>query len=268
MNGRMDFNAGRGMPNQAPPYRGRPPQQPGPRGGLPSFPQQTRQMFPSRQQQPQGQPKKSFMSRRQSQRPMQHPPNGYMQRQGNPQPEKKGLLSKILKKPNKQQAPAPSMFSLPSNSSRGAGAAAAAQGTAAASSGGFLQSIMDPGNLTNMLNNTQRVLQAADSFAPLVQQYGPLVKNIPSMWKLFRGLKNTDPEETTQDTEKEATTTPPAEKVKQESQAAPAEAHPKAAKPPKAVHIQPNIQKKKEAANHFKGQIPGESRPKLFYPQQ
>ena len=43
-----------------------------------------------------------------------------------------------------------------------------------------------------MLNNTQRVLQAAEQFTPMIQQYGPIVKNIPSIWKLMRAFNSSE----------------------------------------------------------------------------
>jgi hypothetical protein len=48
----------------------------------------------------------------------------------------------------------------------------------------------NPSGIMGFLNNTQQVLKTAQSFGPIIQQYGPLVKNIPAMWKLYRGLKN------------------------------------------------------------------------------
>ena len=45
-----------------------------------------------------------------------------------------------------------------------------------------------------MLNNTQRVLQAAEQFTPMIQQYGPIVKNLPSIWKIMRAFKSSDDE--------------------------------------------------------------------------
>ena len=50
-----------------------------------------------------------------------------------------------------------------------------------------------------MLNNTQRVLQAAEQFTPMIQQYGPIVKNLPSIWKLMRAFSSSD---TSSDTKK------------------------------------------------------------------
>ncbi|WP_240620243.1 YqfQ family protein [Peribacillus acanthi] len=105
-----------------------------------------------------------------------------------------GLLSRILGK-NKQKAAAnmpQNLFSIPT------AAAGEATRSAAASTagGGILQSLTNPGSLTTMLTNTQKVLQAVETIGPVVSQYGPLVKNIPAMWKIYQGLKdsnNNDP---------------------------------------------------------------------------
>ena len=88
-----------------------------------------------------------------------------------------GLLAKLLGKGNNQVAqPGGLLFG---NAGRSA---------APATSGGLLKSLTDPTAITGFLNNTQRVLNTAQQVGPLVQQYGPLVKNLPAMWKLYRGL--------------------------------------------------------------------------------
>jgi hypothetical protein len=58
------------------------------------------------------------------------------------------------------------------------------------SGGGILQSLSNPAGITGFLNNTQNVLKTAQSFGPMIQQYGPIVKNLPAMWRLYRGFKN------------------------------------------------------------------------------
>ncbi|KAB7708748.1 hypothetical protein F9802_00940 [Bacillus aerolatus] len=58
------------------------------------------------------------------------------------------------------------------------------RGTAAAA-----QKLTNPMNLQQMLANTQQILNTVQQMGPIVEQYGPLVKNLPSMWKLYRGLK-------------------------------------------------------------------------------
>lgn len=94
-----------------------------------------------------------------------------------------GLLAKILNRGGSSQAAA-SQF----NPLQGA---AGFQRSAPAAGGSFLKNIMNPGSLNGFLNNTQQVLRSAQQMGPMiqqVQQYGPLVKNLPAMWKLYRGL--------------------------------------------------------------------------------
>lgn len=55
---------------------------------------------------------------------------------------------------------------------------------------GLLKSLTDPSTINHILTNTQKVLNTAGQVGPLVQQYGPIVKNLPMMWKLYRGLKD------------------------------------------------------------------------------
>lgn len=96
-----------------------------------------------------------------------------------------GLLSKILG--GKKQG----------NQARGLGGVQTA-GRAAPSGGGvgsILQTLSNPNSLTGFLNNTQQVLNSVQSITPMIQQYGPLVKNIPMMWKLYKGFKDLPTEE-------------------------------------------------------------------------
>lgn len=60
----------------------------------------------------------------------------------------------------------------------------------AGSSGSFLQTLTNPTAITGFLNNTQQVLNAFQQITPLVSQYGPIVKNLPAMWRLYRGFKD------------------------------------------------------------------------------
>ena len=73
----------------------------------------------------------------------------------------------------------------------GSGIAQGAAGTAAKAAGGG-------STLTNFMSSTQKVLAAGERVVPMVrqvQQYGPLIKNLPSMWKIYRGLNSTTAEE-------------------------------------------------------------------------
>lgn len=96
--------------------------------------------------------------------------------------KKEGLLSRILGK-SKQNAAPPNLF---------APASASNQGSARSSGGGILENLTKPDSINNMLNNTQKVLQAAEQFTPMVQQYGPVIKNLPSMWKVFRSISSSE----------------------------------------------------------------------------
>lgn len=103
-----------------------------------------------------------------------------------PQPQRTsgglpGVLQKILRR-----------------GSRGAQTGARAALPATTSSSGGV-------SLLDMLNHTQSALRAAESFMPMVQEYGPMVKNLPSMFKMMKALKDInfddDDEETASETE-------------------------------------------------------------------
>ncbi|WP_052343511.1 VrrA/YqfQ family protein [Bacillus massiliigorillae] len=292
MNTMFQNNRGNGFPRNSPPFQNNtpnhmPPTQnrmlpnAGPRPNMPMnmapFPPPSNQ---GRFQNQMGPPQRGPMRQQQnfSQMPIDQQPYPNSQQKG-------GVLSKIFKKKERNSMlpppppPAPngigSPFALPSNQSRNAAvlasqpastasrAAASTVASTAASGGGILKTMLDPSNLTNMLNNTQKVLQTAESFTPLVQQYGPLVKNIPAMWKLFRGLKDTDTTtaETTQTTVAPVNN-PPVQQVIDtkiiENKQVPVQ---------ETVHIKPHVQPRKTSPSRttetrrFRD---GESKPKLF----
>jgi hypothetical protein len=91
-----------------------------------------------------------------------------------------GLLSKLLGKGARNQG----------TGVAGMLSAGNAPARAATSGGGILKTLTDPAALNGILSNTQKVLNTAQQFGPMIQQYGPLVRNIPSMWKLYKGLKD------------------------------------------------------------------------------
>lgn len=132
-----------------------------------------------------------------AQRPMM--PQGQVPRMGagnmRSKPPGGGLLSKILGKGSDGQrngSPA-GFFSGANPATRGGG-----------TGGGILKTLADPSALNGFLSNTQKVLNTAQQFGPMVQQYSPLVRNLPSMWKLYRGLKDLpDTDEQTTEPEKE-----------------------------------------------------------------
>ncbi|MFF2456629.1 VrrA/YqfQ family protein [Peribacillus simplex] len=155
---------GRGMQQQPAPFR-QPRQIPHP------YQQMQRPMVQNRPQRPQPQGPQGFRG------PFSQP-----QRQEMPPAKKEGLLSKILGK-SKQKGASPNLF---------APAASTNKSSSRSSGGGILETLKNPDSLNNMLSNTQKVLQAAEQFTPMVEQYGPVIKNLPSMWKVFRSISSAD----------------------------------------------------------------------------
>ncbi|MBB6284834.1 VrrA/YqfQ family protein [Geobacillus subterraneus] len=90
-----------------------------------------------------------------------------------------GLLARLFSR-GQTPAAAPSPWGLPLLQN-----AAANTATAANTSGGFI----------GMLNNVQKMLGIAQNVMPMVQQYGPLIRNLPAMIRIFRELKSADEEE-------------------------------------------------------------------------
>ncbi len=85
--------------------------------------------------------------------------------------------------------------------------------------GSLLQSLTDPNAISSFLNNTQQVLQAAQQIGPMVSQYGPVIRNLPAMWKLYRGLKdavNENPVEDAESQEVSITDDEPASSIQSE----------------------------------------------------
>ncbi|OKL38128.1 hypothetical protein BLL40_01530 [Domibacillus mangrovi] len=41
------------------------------------------------------------------------------------------------------------------------------------------------------MEQARQLMAAAEQMRPLIEQYGPLVKNLPSMWKLYRAMNST-----------------------------------------------------------------------------
>jgi hypothetical protein len=97
-----------------------------------------------------------------------------------------GLLSKILG--GKKQG---NTFSGP----RGMQTARGAVPNGTRGVGSILQTLSNPDSLSGFINNTQQVLKTAQSIGPMIQQYGPIVKNLPMMWKLYKGFKDLPTEE-------------------------------------------------------------------------
>ncbi|GAA0611286.1 hypothetical protein GCM10009001_30660 [Virgibacillus siamensis] len=65
-----------------------------------------------------------------------------------------------------------------------------------------IQSFLSPeriGTITNTLTKVQQVLKTVENAAPIIQQYGPMVKNLPMMFKIMKALKENDGTEVDED---------------------------------------------------------------------
>lgn len=91
-----------------------------------------------------------------------------------------GLLAKILGKGNQHRGVPGALGSMNRSASSGGG--------------GILSTLTNPDALNGLLNNTQTVIKTAQQLGPVIQQYGPLVRNLPSLWKLYKGLKDVSSE--------------------------------------------------------------------------
>lgn len=59
--------------------------------------------------------------------------------------------------------------------------------------------MLNPGNISKFLGQTQQVLRTAQQVGPMIQQYGPLIRNLPALWKIYKGMNSsTDSEEETE----------------------------------------------------------------------
>lgn len=106
-------------------------------------------------------------------------PGGAMGRGGAPgRGSGGGLLSKLL-----------------GGGNNAAGAATNAGARSAASGGGgLLKTLTNPSSINGFLANSQKFLNTASQIGPMVNQYGPMVKNIPAIWKMYRGLTSSNKE--------------------------------------------------------------------------
>ncbi|MFC0043193.1 YqfQ family protein [Metabacillus iocasae] len=55
-----------------------------------------------------------------------------------------------------------------------------------------LQNLTNPASLSSMMGNIQKALKVAESVGPMVQQYGPLVRNVPSLIKVYQALRTSE----------------------------------------------------------------------------
>jgi hypothetical protein len=141
-------------------------------------------------------------------------------------------------------------------------------GQAGRAAGGAGSSLLgNSGGIMNFLNNTQQVLRTAQSIGPMVQQfqqYGHLVKNIPAMWKLYRGLKNApDASETDSKTSSSSkkSSSPKVKNSQSEKRKNKRSSENRSSKTSSSSQIKENVTwKKQTSSSHVKGS----SSPKLY----
>lgn len=124
-----------------------------------------------------------------------------------------GFLAKLLGKGGEQAGMSNPFSSFPSR--------AANRSLGSEGGGGILKALTDPNTINGFLTNTQKVLNTAGQFGPMVQQYGPLVRNLPSLWKLYKGFKDlpdASEEGTSQEVAEESTVQEVAEEVSEKQQ--------------------------------------------------
>ena len=70
-----------------------------------------------------------------------------------------------------------------------AGAAGAAEVAGAAGAAG-ISSLLAPGRIDQFLQSTGQFMKTAQTYAPYVQQAVPMFKNIPALFRLYKGFQN------------------------------------------------------------------------------
>ncbi|MCA1054860.1 YqfQ family protein [Rossellomorea aquimaris] len=128
-----------------------------------------------------------------------------------------GLLSKLLKKGDRGNQQGGGLLQQFSRDNSAGAVTGFERGPGAAAGASTLGSLLNPGNISSFLSNTQQVLNTAQQFGPMIQQYGPMVKNLPALWKLYRGFKDLSSDESTPKEDNEKGTEPNEEVIKGES---------------------------------------------------
>jgi hypothetical protein len=93
------------------------------------------------------------------------------------------------------------MAGLGTQASRGGGllsrlfGGGAAKATSASMMGSFPTTAAQGGlNFTTILTNAQRVLGLTQQVVPMIQQYGPLIRNAPAIWRIMRSTDSSGDE--------------------------------------------------------------------------
>jgi len=107
----------------------------------------------------------------------------------------------------------------------------------------------DSSKIMGFLENTQRVLQVAEEAAPMIQQYTPLIKSLPSMLDL---MSETDDEEKETSESEEGTSTDYQDKKQDEPVVEKSESKPQSNKKKSENSIDQKVEPKKDDINKRK----------------
>ncbi|MBM7569891.1 VrrA/YqfQ family protein [Aquibacillus albus] len=66
---------------------------------------------------------------------------------------------------------------------------------------GGAQGLNSGAGIADKLGNVQQALKLAQSATPIIRQYGPMVKNLPTMIRMLKAFNETEDEETTEEDE-------------------------------------------------------------------
>lgn len=88
--------------------------------------------------------------------------------------------------------PGPGIPSAAANVAAGVAGAAEAAGAAGATTGvaGGVSSLLASGRIEQFLQSTGQFMKTAQTYAPYVQQAVPMFKNIPALFRLYKGFQN------------------------------------------------------------------------------
>ncbi len=92
----------------------------------------------------------------------------------------------------------------------GLGGASGSAGTAGAAGNSLMSGLSSAAgsgmNFTTMLTNAQKVLGLTHQVVPMIQQYGPLVRNAPAIWKIMMSNNSNDQNQATEEPSETETT--------------------------------------------------------------
>ena len=86
--------------------------------------------------------------------------------------------------------PGPGIPSAAADVAAGAAGVAGAAEVAGAAGAAGISSLLAPGRIDQFLQSTGQFMKTAQTYAPYVQQAVPMFKNIPALFRLYKGFQN------------------------------------------------------------------------------